>query len=913
MLKHFITIHLHRHVSKVFLTSLLLLLGVTSTSPIYAQDKPQLKVDLSIANRGDEETLEPGYTCWRVKQGKSDTMTENGITCTFFCPGDADYDIRTGWSKSYVQNADNKSKNGRLTFDGINLDPNTYGTFTLRITGLPIGRHTLQTYHNCWENPERFYAAPMVIKCNGKVVHERVDLSFGQAVAANACLVTTTFDIAQEGDAVEFEFSTSADVPGTPSAGQTNAYMSPLCNGFELNTASIASQAKDPTPANGDMHVDADDTHSVTLKWSPANNTVKEHRLFIALDSIELASKQANATLAYSDTTYQVDGLYSMNTYYWRVDEVDANGQVTEGQIWKFKPRQLAFPGAEGYGRFAQGGRGGSVYHVTNLNNDHNPGSLLYGLVDITEPHTIVFDVSGLIVMDFSSVFVKPYVTIAGQTAPGKGICLKNSNVNIGSDNICRFMRFKRGYGDTGNAMGMSGSDHAIVDHTTAAWGTDETVSGRGAKNVSFQYSIIAEALGIADHKNYAAGTNHGFAATIDGKIGSWHHNLLVNCNGRNWSMGGGMDGTNTAIGQMDIFNNVVYNWYGRTTDGNCHEVNFVGNYYKMGPDTKRKELFIQQYENVGSPESTWRAYVSGNIRENKNHTLSYDKKGDTYTIQLSNGDPGPSYESIVDAPFFPSYAVIHSAEEALKIVTSDAGATMPMRDDQHVRVVRETVDGTYTYVGSRSKIKGEIDHEDDCGGFEVYPEETRESDYDTDQDGIPNWYEKLTGSDPLVVNHNDDPDHDGWTLLEDYLEFMAHPYLILQPEADGSINVAPFFRGFKKSPSYSIETESKLFTATIQDSIVTVNAKAEGGIGLITLRVTDSEGTSFSQRLSIAVTGENTGIAPTWSEEDMEVVSREFYTLDGKKVKHFTPQEVYLMKVTDKNGKIHTMKVVKN
>ncbi|MBQ4224045.1 MAG: hypothetical protein II674_09430, partial [Prevotella sp.] len=217
------------------------------------------------------------------------------------------------------------------------------------------------------------------------------------------------------------------------------------------------------------------------------------------------------------------------------------------------------------------------------------------------------------------------------------------------------------------------------------------------------------------------------------------------------------------------------------------------------------------------------------------------------------------------------------------------------------------------TYVGSRSKIKGEIDHEDDCGGFEVYPEETRESDYDTDQDGIPNWYEKLTGSDPLVANHNDDPDHDGWTLLEDYLEFMAHPYLILQPEADGSINVAPFFRGFKKSPSYSIETESKLFTATIQDSIVTVNAKAEGGIGLITLRVTDSEGTSFSQRLSIAVTGENTGIAPTWSEEDMEVVSREFYTLDGKKVKHFTPQEVYLMKVTDKNGKIHTMKVVKN
>ncbi|MDO4801790.1 MAG: hypothetical protein Q4A15_06460, partial [Prevotellaceae bacterium] len=118
---------------------------------------------------------------------------------------------------------------------------------------------------------------------------------------------------------------------------------------------------------------------------------------------------------------------------------------------------------------------------------------------------------------------------------------------------VCRFLRARRGYGDTGNAMGMSGANHAIVDHTTAAWGTDETFSSRGAKNISFQYNIIAEALGIADHKNYPAGTNHGFAATIDGKIGSHHHNLLVNCNGRNWSMGGGMDGENRAIGQMDI------------------------------------------------------------------------------------------------------------------------------------------------------------------------------------------------------------------------------------------------------------------------------------------------------------------------------------------------------------------------
>ncbi len=897
----------HREGIRWILPILLLLLCFIPTA---AQDKPQLKVDISITNRQDQEVLEPGYVGWKVNQGKTDTLTVDGIQCILSCPNDAEYDLRTGWSKSYIQNADNKEKNGRLTYDGITLDPRTQGAFTLKFVGLPVGQHILQTYHNCWENPSNFYASPMTVKKNGAVVCEDLLPSFGQAVSANSCLLVTEFTIEHEGDAVEIEFSTTADHPGTPSDGQPNEFTAPLCNGFELNTIDITSQAKDPHPANGDTHVDADNTHSILLQWQPANANVLQHRLFLGTNPSEMSQI---ATLQQDETSYLVENLYSMNTYYWRVDEVDATGNVTEGQQWFFKPRQLAFPGAEGYGRFAQGGRGGSVYHVTNLNNDHNPGSLLYGLVDITEPHTIVFDVSGIIVMDFSAVFVKPNITIAGQTAPGKGICLKASNVNIGSDDICRFMRFKHGYGDTGNAMGMSGSDHAIVDHCTAAWGTDETVSGRGAKNVSFQYSIIAEALGIADHKNYPTGTNHGYAATIDGKIGSWHHNLLVNCEGRNWSMGGGMDGTNTAIGQMDIFNNVVYNWHNRTTDGNCHEVNFVGNYYKMGPDTRKTILFTQNYENVGSPESTWRAYIHGNIRENKNHTLTQDAKNVTYNVVLSNGDPGPTYETVVDSPFFPSYAQIHSATDALKIVTSDAGATMPMRDDQHIRVVGETIDGTYTYTGSRSGIKGEIDHEDDAGGWEAYPEERRSLDFDTDQDGMPNWYERLIGSDPDVANHNDDPDHDGWTLLEGYLDFMAHPYVILEPGATTTIDAAPYFRGFTKQPIYSITTDSPLFTSSIAGSNITITTSEAGGIGSIFMHVTDSEGSTFEQRLGIAVTGEATAILPIWNEADIEVVKREFFTLDGQQVTQLHPHEVYLMKITEKSGKIHSMKIIKD
>lgn len=827
----------------------IILLTATTTQ---AQNRPQVKIDFSMGNRQDDQVVEPGFTAWKVHQGKTDTLTVDGIHFSFSVAPDAPCELQAGWNKTLILNAENREKNGRLTFDGVCLSPRIFGAFTLRIEGLPVGTHTLRTYHNCWENPSAFYVAPMTINCNGQTVHEHVFCSTGQAEAANVTIVSTELTVQNEGDAIEVDFFTSEDSPGTADQGQSNAFSSPLLTAFELNTPDITRQAKTPFPANGDLHANADDG-IVALRWTAASDRVRQHRLHFGTNRDDMP-----LITTLTDTAYIQSGLYSMNTYYWRVDEVESDGTVTEGQTWTFKPRQLAFPGAEGYGRFAQGGRGGSVYHVTNLRHDHTPGSLLYGLVDVEGPHTIVFDVSGTIQMDFGHVFTRPDITIAGQTAPGKGVCLKAANVNIGSDNICRFMRFKRGYGPTGNAMGLTGADHTIVDHCTAAWGTDETVSGRGAKNITFQFSIITEALGIADHKNYPAGTNHGYAATVDGKIGSWHHNLLVNCEGRNWSMGGGMDGTNTAIGQMDIFNNVVYNWNHRTTDGNCHEVNFFNNYYKMGPDTRRTLLFTQQYENVGSRQSTWRAYVSGNIRENQDHTLTFDRKDDTYNVQLSNGDPGPTYETVVLEPFFPSYAQIHSAKDAMKVVTSYAGATMPMRDEQHVRNIQETVEGTFTFVGSRSGIRGEIDHEDDAGGWENYPEMRRPEGWDTDQDGMPNWYEALIGSDPLTMNHNDDPDHDGWTLLEDYLELMAHPYVVVRPSGTTTIDVAPYFRGFTQEPAYDVTARSPLCKVSVHDSTITVKAKKHKGIVSAAMQVTDAEGSTFSQRLSIIITDED-------------------------------------------------------
>ena len=845
---------------------------------------------------------EVNYISWAVPRVASDTKTfDNGMTITISAGGAA-ADVGSTWSKTDVET------NGlRVIADEVlatnivdgNLTQITEGSTSLilTITGMTAGEHSLKAYHN---NSDKNQTQPDIeVRVDGAVVATGVKFTSSARSNAEAGTSFITFNVT-EGQPVVITYSTM------PEEGKTYTNTRMMINGLEFDVAEIV--ATDPLPENHDFHAGTDNG-TVSFSWSYPEGVVS-HKMVLGTDSTEVADATVYEYEG-SAAEYVKDGLSSMQKYWWRIDEVDAEGTVHKGNVWAFQPRHLAFPDAEGYGRYAIGGRGGVVYHVTNLSGGKEPGTLLYGLVEMDEPRYIVFDVSGIIELNFGSQFVKPYAYIAGQTAPGKGICIKASNINIGSDIICRHMRFKRGLGvygkNTGNAMGMSGANHTIVDHCTAAWGTDETVSGRGALNVSFQYSIISEALGIAGHKNYADGTNHGFAATIDGRTGSYHHNLLVNCNGRNWSMGGGMDGQNRAIGKMDLFNNVCYNWNGRTTDGGCHEVNFVNNYYKMGPDTKRKELFIQQYENIGSIDSKWQAYVAGNIRENKNHTLSQDKYGDTYKYTLSNGAIDPNtrtdeyqYNTFVDEPFFPSYATIHTAKDAMKIVTSYAGATMPIRDEHHQRNIRETVEGTYTYIGSKSKIKGEIDTEEDITehaagkGWEEYPEEHRAADFDTDQDGMPDWWEQCTGSNPSEANQNDDPDGDGWTLLEDYLEFMAHPYVVIAPNGVGSIDLRQHFVGFygqngnNVTPTYSLDDDvTDFYVASISGSTLTIRSINFDTpcVGHFNVTVNDGE-TTFAQRFGVAVTdtADSTGIAQPLTL-DVQHSTSTIYNLAGQRL----------------------------
>ena len=821
---------------------------------------------------------EINYISWAVPRTPSDTKTfDNGMTITISAGGVASA-VGSNWSKADVETTGLRVIGDEVLATNIvdgNLTQITEGSTSLilTITGMSAGQHTLKAYHN---NSDKNQTQPDIeVSVDGKVVATGVKFTSSAQSNAEAGTSFITFNVT-EGQPVVVTYST------IPEAGKTYTNTRAMINGLEFDVAAIV--ATDPQPENHDFHAGTDDG-TVSFSWTAPEGVVG-HKMVLGTDSTQVATATSYEYEGMA-AEYVKSGLSSMQRYWWRIDEVDSEGTIHKGSVWTFQPRHLAFPDAEGYGRYAIGGRGGVVYHVTSLSGGKEPGTLLYGLTEMDEPRYIVFDVSGIIELDFSSHFTKPYAYIAGQSAPGKGICIKHSNINIGSDVICRHMRFKRGYGDTGNALGMTGADHSIVDHTTAAWGTDETFSSRGAKNITFQYSMIAEALGIADHKNYSPGTNHGFAATIGGEKGSFSHNLLVNCNGRNWSMGGGLDGNGNAAGELDMFNNVCYNWWGRTTDGGAKWMQFVNNYYKMGPDTKRKELFTAQNEGGGA--RTQFAYISGNIRENKNHTLTQDALNVTYNAT------GPEPEKTwVSAPFFESEATIHSAEDAMKIVTTDAGATMPCRDDQHVRVVRETIDGTYTYVGSRSGIKGEIDHEDDQGGWEEYPEEHRADDWDTDQDGMPDWWERCTGSNPNVANHNDDPDGDGWTLLEDYLEFMAHPYVMIQPNASGCIDLATHFAGFygqngnSVTPTYSLEdTATGLYSLSIDGSMLTIRATKPDteSVGWFNVTVNDGE-TSFTQRFGVAISGTTLGIniQPSMNNDDKDAL---YFNLTGQRITH--------------------------
>lgn len=249
-----------------------------------------------------------------------------------------------------------------------------------------------------------------------------------------------------------------------------------------------------------------------------------------------------------------------------------------------------AFPGAEGHGRYTSGGRGGAVYIVTSLEDNVQEGTLRYGIENLSGKRTIVFQVSGTIHLKKELKIKNGDLTLAGQTAPGAGICLAGYPVSMEADNvIVRFLRFRMGNkedvsADGADAFGGRYHKNIIIDHCSMSWCTDECVSFYQNENFTLQWCIISESLRLGGHTKGP----HGYGGIWGGMKASFHHNLLAHHDSRNPRLGPGVNSTkDNEI--VDMRNNIIYNWCGNSCyGGEAMHVNIVNNFYKPGPATPR-------------------------------------------------------------------------------------------------------------------------------------------------------------------------------------------------------------------------------------------------------------------------------------------------------------------------------------
>ena len=858
------------------------------------------KIDFNLPGKESQST-ENGYESWtvgRTANSEQSFLTPEGNTVTIKAESVAGTEgnaINCNWWK------DGTNKYSKLVSDALYpviLDSNNNYSYSasqpmgiqLTISGLSAGEHTITAYHNNTDGMLTPGYPTVKVVVDGVEKASGVEQTIRCQTMEGSGMSYIRFN-AVEGKNVVIQYISE------PKEGVEYCNTTVALNALIFDRPNPKIQAESPYPENLDMHADADGG-SITLSWTPGSSAVKHH-VMLGINADEM---QEVATV--TEASYTASKVSTHNVYYWRIDEEDAAGVRYEGETWSFRPRRIAFPGAEGYGRYAIGGRGGTVYHVTSLDDDvenPQPGTFRYGITKVKGPRTIVFDVSGYITLKGRLTCSDKYVTIAGQTAPGQGVCLRGAPFGMQSDGITRFMRIHRGYAATTeeqdkglDGFGMAGNDHAIMDHCSIAWTTDEGFSSRGAKSITLQRTMISEALNDADHPNYGSGTRHGYAATIGGGqgygVGSFHHNLLAHCEGRNWSLSGGLTGSGAYDGAHDVFNNVVYNWGGRATDGGTHELNFVNNYYRKGPATKQNLLLRLQLEGTG--KGTQSAYVSGNIREETNGTKTSDKQGTTYRHELSGGQV-LDWEPFVTEPFFPSYATIETAEQALRNVLSDVGCNMPFFSEHDRRIVSETLNKTYKYTGSRTGAKGLIDHEADAGGYEIIPEKTRDEAWDTDQDGMPDWWERAKGLDVTVADNNSDYDGNGYTALEEYLNWIALPHYEMRGGETIEKDLAPLFAGYPADAVYTTSFYMPGYDVSINSSALSVTAPAAGG--LITIPVTCTENEySFTRDINIYIIGEGSGIHDVTLSDpapDHGVI----YNVAGQRIEHTAPKSVYI------------------
>ena len=510
----------------------------------------------------------------------------------------------------------------------------------------------------------------------------------------------------------------------------------------------------------------------------------------------------------------------------WQVAFPIVKKEAMEGRPyvpWAWRPYDLkqakipAFPGAEGGGMYTAGGRGGKVLVVTNLNDD-GPGSFRWAC-EQGGARIIVFNVCGIINLKTPIILRAPYVTIAGQTAPGDGVCIAGESFQVNThDVIVRHMRFRRGNTHVWNREDSFGGNpvgNIMIDHCSCEWGLDENISfyrhmfdmgdGKPSRkeptvNVTIQNTISAKALDTY---------NHAFGSTIGGENTTFMRNLWADNTGRNPSIGWG--------GVFNFVNNIVYNWVHRTADGGEFSTmsNFINNYYKPGPltpkdspigyrivkaESRSKNLF--PYQQFG------RVYAIGNIMEGNEAVTKDNWDGGIQIADKDLKDEGGVPEDVLalmksNEPFPMAHMTIIPSEKTFDYVLENVGATLPIRDIVDQRIIEEVRTGKAYYVkklpkenpygdmwGLSDKSKNEdgffkyrrLDKDSykygiitDPAQMGGYPEYKGEPRVDTDGDGMPDEWEIANGLNPNDPSDaNGDCTGDGYTNIEKYINGIS-------------------------------------------------------------------------------------------------------------------------------------------